>query len=90
MRSDGTRRLLEGSSVMMKLVNPESIFKCDFALVNHYQISLFLSHQLLVRCRITARRSNKESIRIICNLLEGKQRDKNINTCSLKDVYSSC
>ena len=40
MRSDGTRRLLEGSSVMMKLVNPESIFKCDFALVNHYQISL--------------------------------------------------
>ena len=43
MRSDGTRRLLEGSSVMMKLVNPESIFKCDFALVNHYQISLFLS-----------------------------------------------
>ena len=27
---------------MMKLVNPESIFKCDFALVNHYQISLFL------------------------------------------------
>ena len=43
MRSDGTRGLLEGSSVMMKLVNPESIFKCDFALVNHYQISLFLS-----------------------------------------------
>ena len=43
MRSDGTRCLLEGSSVMMKLVNPESIFKCDFALVNHYQISLFLS-----------------------------------------------
>ena len=28
---------------MMKLVNPESIFKFDFALVNHYQISLFLS-----------------------------------------------
>ena len=25
MRSDGTRRLLEGTSVMMKLVNPESI-----------------------------------------------------------------
>ena len=42
MRSDGTRRLLEGSLVMMKLVNPESIFKCDFALVNHYQISFSL------------------------------------------------
>ena len=25
MRSDGTRRLLEGSSVMIKLVNPESL-----------------------------------------------------------------